>query len=129
MTALFDISVLAIRCGVTRGKVSYGATVLFVDTNNDVRLPTDKLACRMDAQPPKTPTVLVSCGSFNPPTYMHLRMFELASQELAQVHMCSDCMAIVHIHMECDAARRCIDAICKVRNALVLSSKCTPVAW
>jgi nicotinic acid mononucleotide adenylyltransferase len=29
--------------------------------------------------------VLLSCGSFNPPTNAHLRMFELAAQELQQV--------------------------------------------
>lgn len=31
------------------------------------------------------PVVLVSCGSFNPPTFMHLRMLELARQHLTQV--------------------------------------------
>ena len=29
--------------------------------------------------------VLVSCGSFNPPTFMHLRMMELAQQQLMKV--------------------------------------------
>ena len=27
----------------------------------------------------KTPLVLVACGSFSPPTYLHLRMFEIAA--------------------------------------------------
>lgn len=31
------------------------------------------------------PVVLVSCGSFNPPTYMHLRMLELAQTRLTKV--------------------------------------------
>ena len=31
--------------------------------------------------------VLVSCGSFNPPTFMHLRMLELAQQAMAQVRL------------------------------------------
>ncbi len=31
------------------------------------------------------PAVLVLCGSFNPPTFMHLRMLELAQQALAKV--------------------------------------------
>ena len=31
------------------------------------------------------PAVLVLCGSFNPPTFMHLRMLELAQQALANV--------------------------------------------
>ena len=35
-----------------------------------------------------TQAVLVSCGSFNPPTYMHLRMFEVAAQHLQQVCQC-----------------------------------------
>ena len=29
--------------------------------------------------PSKTPLVLVACGSFSPITYLHLRMFEMAS--------------------------------------------------
>lgn len=48
-------------------------------------LPIDKLSCKRAAQRPGAthePVVLLSCGSFNPPTYAHLRMFELAAQEL-----------------------------------------------
>jgi nicotinic acid mononucleotide adenylyltransferase len=30
--------------------------------------------------------VLLACGSFNPPTIAHLRMFELASDALREVH-------------------------------------------
>lgn len=50
----------------------------------DIPLPTDKLSCTRRSQdlPPLPPLVLVSCGSFNPPTYMHLRMLELARQEM-----------------------------------------------
>jgi nicotinamide mononucleotide adenylyltransferase len=48
------------------------------------QLPTDKLACHRHVPPPRTPAVLVSCGSFNPPTVMHMRMFELATAALAQ---------------------------------------------
>ncbi|GBF96571.1 nicotinamide nicotinic acid mononucleotide adenylyltransferase [Raphidocelis subcapitata] len=47
-------------------------------------LPTDKLSCKRAAAPPRTPCVLVSCGSFNPPTNMHLRMCELAAEELGR---------------------------------------------
>ena len=52
-------------------------------------LPTDKLSCKR-ASPhglgqDYRPVVLVSCGSFNPPTVMHLRMFELAAQHLSRV--------------------------------------------
>jgi hypothetical protein len=52
-----------------------------------VDLPTDKLSCKVASQPPRTPCVLVSAGSFNPPTYMHLRVCEVAAQELAQVRL------------------------------------------
>lgn len=45
--------------------------------------PTEKLSCKTASSNPRTPTVLVACGSFNPPTFMHVRMCELASQELA----------------------------------------------
>lgn len=52
----------------------------------DVPLPLDKLAedwlATGDQAPP---VVLVSCGSFNPPTIMHLRMFDLATQALQEV--------------------------------------------
>ena len=52
----------------------------------DVPLPLDKLAedwLAAGEQP--SPVVLVSCGSFNPPTIMHLRMFDLATQALREV--------------------------------------------
>ena len=32
--------------------------------------------------------VLVSCGSFNPPSIMHLRMFELAADALRKASRC-----------------------------------------
>ncbi|GLC41665.1 hypothetical protein PLESTB_000691000 [Pleodorina starrii] len=47
-----------------------------------VPLPTDKLSCKMGVRPPRAPVVLVCCGSFNPPTIMHMRMVDLASDEL-----------------------------------------------
>lgn len=40
--------------------------------------PADRLK-RVLANPNKTPLVLVSCGSFSPPTNLHLRMFEEAA--------------------------------------------------
>ncbi|KAG7286062.1 hypothetical protein NEMBOFW57_008365 [Staphylotrichum longicolle] len=40
--------------------------------------PTQKLK-RRQTQPGKTPLVLVACGSFSPITFLHLRMFEMAS--------------------------------------------------
>ncbi|XP_058210807.1 nicotinamide/nicotinic acid mononucleotide adenylyltransferase-like isoform X3 [Rhododendron vialii] len=59
--------------------------------NVNIGLPSDKLSFRPlePVEPPETQTirdktyiVLVSTGSFNPPTYMHLRMFELARDAL-----------------------------------------------
>lgn len=35
--------------------------------------------------------VLVSCGSFNPPTVMHMRVCELAAQHMAKVRTSSSC--------------------------------------
>ncbi|KAF8099084.1 hypothetical protein N665_0251s0009 [Sinapis alba] len=47
----------------------------------DVSLPVDKLS--IGSQPEdKACVVLVATGSFNPPTFMHLRMFELARDAL-----------------------------------------------
>ncbi|KAL2264646.1 hypothetical protein VTJ83DRAFT_7156 [Remersonia thermophila] len=40
--------------------------------------PTHKLK-RRQTDPSKTPLVLVACGSFSPITFLHLRMFEMAS--------------------------------------------------
>ncbi|KAL6912357.1 hypothetical protein ACP4OV_001162 [Aristida adscensionis] len=55
----------------------------------EVPLPTDKLSadlCRDGGG--RGCVVLVATGSFNPPTYMHLRMFELAKDELQQLGYC-----------------------------------------
>lgn len=49
------------------------------------QLSIEKLACHRNVPPPHAPVVLVSCGSFNPPTVMHLRMFDLATAALAEV--------------------------------------------
>jgi hypothetical protein len=52
----------------------------------DVPLPTDKLrGCKHARDAHHRPVVLVACGSFNPPTVAHLRMFDLAEHVLAQV--------------------------------------------
>ncbi|KAL3687159.1 hypothetical protein R1sor_013468 [Riccia sorocarpa] len=53
----------------------------------DIPLPLDKLACQIVNDPTsqkRTRVVLVAPGSFNPPTYMHLRMFELARDALME---------------------------------------------
>eukprot|EP00983_Pelagomonas_calceolata_P085759 1156622-Pelagomonas_calceolata.AAC.2 len=47
--------------------------------------PTHKLSHSTHAKQPSRPVVLVGCGSYNPPTVMHMRMFELANDELLKV--------------------------------------------
>ncbi|GMH05819.1 hypothetical protein Nepgr_007659 [Nepenthes gracilis] len=62
----------------------------------DIPLPLDKMTLASsdaDALPKtmntgKTYVVLVATGSFNPPTYMHLRMFELARDALNEEGCC-----------------------------------------
>lgn len=44
----------------------------------DYAFPEQRLKKVMD-DPEKTPLLLVACGSFSPITYLHLRMFEMAS--------------------------------------------------
>ncbi|KAI4390062.1 hypothetical protein MLD38_002215 [Melastoma candidum] len=50
----------------------------------DVPLPTDKLPLPMNHKGDGKFVALVATGSFNPPTYMHLRIFELARDALTQ---------------------------------------------
>lgn len=56
----------------------------------DVPLPIQKIkpSSSKAHDGPHRPVILVSCGSFNPPTYMHLRMFELAKDHLTEVGVC-----------------------------------------
>ena len=56
-------------------------------------MPLDKLSCRWHrgAPEPKPEVVLVECGSFNPPTNVHLRMFELGAQHMQQVSSLKGC--------------------------------------
>ena len=49
-------------------------------------IPVDKLAChRLKHAGPSPPCVLLACGSFNPPTIMHLRMMEAARDKMTSV--------------------------------------------
>lgn len=67
--------------------VIYAADASSTDAGNlPAALPTDKLACHQHVAAPRRPVVLLSCGSFNPPTVMHLRMFDLATAGLAKVY-------------------------------------------
>uniref|UniRef100_A0A0A0L7G0 Cytidyltransferase-like domain-containing protein n=1 Tax=Cucumis sativus TaxID=3659 RepID=A0A0A0L7G0_CUCSA len=62
----------------------------------EIPLPVDKLALDLVGHDsssgpsikPKMLVVLVATGSFNPPTYMHLRMFELARDALKVEGLC-----------------------------------------
>ncbi|EFJ52611.1 hypothetical protein VOLCADRAFT_55034 [Volvox carteri f. nagariensis] len=60
----------------------HGTAACAGHTHLSAALPTEKLSCKMHSMPPRTPLVLVCCGSFNPPTIMHMRMVDLAGDEL-----------------------------------------------
>lgn len=45
---------------------------------DDYKFPDNRLKTKMD-DPTKTPLLLVACGSFSPITYLHMRMFAMAS--------------------------------------------------
>jgi nicotinamide mononucleotide adenylyltransferase len=47
-------------------------------TPETYQFPTQQLR-QYQIQPGKVPLVLVACGSFSPPTLLHLRMFSMAS--------------------------------------------------
>jgi nicotinamide mononucleotide adenylyltransferase len=47
----------------------------------EYEFPREKLKRRLE-KPNKTPLVLVACGSFSPPTELHLQMFELAQKHI-----------------------------------------------
>ena len=81
-----------LACGVVAGGRSTKAcAVPESDPQQLPSVPVEKLACHIRAQSPSaagrnaTPCVLLACGSFNPVTVMHLRMFEAARDELVQV--------------------------------------------
>ncbi|KAL3364769.1 hypothetical protein AABB24_013509 [Solanum stoloniferum] len=68
-----------------------------MSSKTDIALPLDKLSLdlikHMEGQlsperRKRTYAVLVSTGSFNPPTYMHLRCFELARDALTSEGIC-----------------------------------------
>ncbi|OCF56387.1 nicotinate (nicotinamide) nucleotide adenylyltransferase [Kwoniella mangroviensis CBS 10435] len=49
----------------------------------DYSLPRHRLRKTMKDES-KIPLVIVACGSFSPPTYLHLRMFEMAKDEIIE---------------------------------------------
>ena len=52
-------------------------------SNEDYVFPKHKLKGMMEDES-KIPLVIVACGSFSPPTYLHLRMFEMASDQIRE---------------------------------------------
>ncbi|KAJ9126658.1 hypothetical protein QFC24_001688 [Naganishia onofrii] len=49
----------------------------------EYRFPVHRLKRKMKDES-KIPIVIVACGSFSPPTYLHLRMFEMAKDEIVE---------------------------------------------
>ena len=44
-----------------------------------------KLTAHAGREQGQQDVILVACGSFNPPTVMHIQMFHLAAEELSKV--------------------------------------------
>jgi len=72
---------VATLCAAWGDAQASGAT----ETEVSHELPIDKLRWKRKIDgATRQPVVLVACGSFNPPTLMHLRMFEVARDALAK---------------------------------------------
>uniref|UniRef100_V5ES17 Nicotinamide-nucleotide adenylyltransferase n=1 Tax=Kalmanozyma brasiliensis (strain GHG001) TaxID=1365824 RepID=V5ES17_KALBG len=52
-------------------------------TKEDYAFPRHRLPTKMRDES-KTPLVIVACGSFSPPTYLHLRIFEMAKDQIIE---------------------------------------------
>lgn len=52
-------------------------------TKEDYTFPRHRLPTKMRDES-KTPLVIVACGSFSPPTYLHLRIFEMAKDQIIE---------------------------------------------
>lgn len=52
-------------------------------TQADYAFPRHRLPTKMRDET-KTPLVIVACGSFSPPTYLHLRIFEMAKDQIIE---------------------------------------------
>lgn len=53
------------------------------DSETAYTFPRHRLKTRMNDES-KIPLIIVACGSFSPPTYLHLRMFEMAKDEIEE---------------------------------------------
>lgn len=71
--------------GTAAGLSGHVAAMWGSSGTTDVALPADKLSATLPHDKDHHPVILVNCGSFNPPTIMHLRMFDVAAQVLEKV--------------------------------------------
>ncbi|CAN1133526.1 Nicotinamide/nicotinic acid mononucleotide adenylyltransferase [Linum perenne] len=67
---------------IDQGVFTIDFTVSTQSSAMDYPLPMDKISAPNKNEEGKVSVVLVATGSFNPPTFMHLRMFELAKDAL-----------------------------------------------
>lgn len=89
MLQLFRNRSYAFRFTVASSLVLATSACAVASTTRNEDIPVQKLACHVmpkgcSATQGK-PCVLIACGSFNPPTLTHLRMFEAARDELRKV--------------------------------------------
>ncbi|WWC91134.1 nicotinate (nicotinamide) nucleotide adenylyltransferase [Kwoniella dendrophila CBS 6074] len=60
-----------------------GGSAAYLRGEVDYNFPRHRLRKTMKDES-KIPLVIVACGSFSPPTYLHLRMFEMAKDEIIE---------------------------------------------
>ncbi|PWN46296.1 Nucleotidylyl transferase [Ceraceosorus guamensis] len=65
------------------GVASYGEVPRQAQGKADYVFPRHRLPTRMRDES-KIPLVIVACGSFSPPTYLHLRIFEMAKDQVIE---------------------------------------------
>ena len=104
-----SVSATAAVSGHHRAQASAG------QASSPVSIPVDKLACHKSATgAPARPCVLVACGSFNPPTSMHLRMFDVARGHLQQARQAAASHPAQNRH--CYIAHACCFAFIQQRR-------------
>ncbi|KAN0066117.1 Nicotinamide/nicotinic acid mononucleotide adenylyltransferase 1 [Thecaphora frezii] len=65
------------------GKLRDGQVPRQGQSKEEYSFPRHRLPTRM-RDDSKTPLVIVACGSFSPPTYLHLRIFEMAKDQVIE---------------------------------------------
>ncbi|WWD21340.1 nicotinate (nicotinamide) nucleotide adenylyltransferase [Kwoniella shandongensis] len=60
-----------------------GGSEAYLQGKGEYEFPRHRLRRTMKDES-KIPLVIVACGSFSPPTYLHLRMFEMAKDEIVE---------------------------------------------